>query len=555
MLHIENVSRVLGDRVLFAGVDLDVHSGQRLALIGENGSGKTTLLRVLAGLDQPDVGRVMVTRRVALLEQERVFESGTVLEVVTPAALRQARLALELTSARLENGASDAITAFAEAEEAYRLAGGYHFEARAGRVLAGLGLHPESKVTQLSGGQNRRVLLARLLLAPADLFLLDEPTNHLDEQGAVWLRDWIRASDAAFVLASHDRAFLDAVTTSTAELDRGHLTVYPAPYTQAMVLKAELLAAQTRDYAAFRRKQDALEDERLRRASQARSAGQYNHKRASDGDKLLAKGKAQNAQNVNASRARAIERRQEHLAAHAPVKPFANRPQIHLNLPEVPHGPSEILHAQHLSVWRGERQLLKDQTLDVRRGDRIVLTGPNGGGKTTLLTALFGLPTQQPLHLQGEIRRGGGLSVYRVGQQGEELAGLETVAEALLEANPALTFHQLHEVTAQVNLPGPAIPLTALSGGQRTRLTLARLGVTRAQVWVLDEPTNHLDLPAIEALEALLMTFPGTVVMATHDQALIARVATRRWHVEAGQVWEGVGGREGGVTLETVLKA
>ncbi|MFB9990828.1 ATP-binding cassette domain-containing protein [Deinococcus oregonensis] len=144
MLHIENVSRVL-----FAGVDLDVHSGQRLALIGENGSGKTTLLRVLAGLDQPDVGRVMVTGRVGLLEQERVFESGTILEVVTPAALRQARLALELTSARLENGASDAITAFAEAEEAYRLADGYHFEARAGRVLAGLGLHPESKVTQL----------------------------------------------------------------------------------------------------------------------------------------------------------------------------------------------------------------------------------------------------------------------------------------------------------------------------------------------------------------------------------------------------------------------
>ncbi|BBN95518.1 ABC transporter ATP-binding protein [Deinococcus grandis] len=223
MLMASGVARSFADRMVFSGVELTVGAGERLALVGENGSGKSTLLRVLAGLDAPDAGVVTRSGRVALLAQAQVM-GGSVLEAVTPPALAAAQVAFEAASAALSDGSEAALLAFAGAEEAYRLSGGYDFAGRAAAVLAGLGLDAGARADRLSGGQARRVLLAALLLAPADVYLLDEPTNHLDAGGAAWLRDWIRASDAAFVLASHDRAFLDEVATGVAELERGTLT-------------------------------------------------------------------------------------------------------------------------------------------------------------------------------------------------------------------------------------------------------------------------------------------------------------------------------------------
>ncbi|CAM3962959.1 ABC-F family ATP-binding cassette domain-containing protein [Deinococcus marmoris] len=532
LLRATEVARIYGDETVFEGVNVEIGAGERLALIGENGSGKSTLLRVLAGLDAPDAGTVTRMGRLALLTQHTRTEAGTLLDAVTPPGLRRARQVFRVTSAALCNADDNALNAFAEAEEAYRLAGGYDFEARAAGVLDGLGLSAELNAGALSGGQTRRVMLARLLLSPSDVYLLDEPTNHLDADGATWLEDWIQGSDAAFVMASHDRTFLDAVAGRTAELERGTLTTYPGAYTEAIDLKATLREAQERDYAAFRRKRAALEEERLRRASKARSAGSYNPKRASDGDKLLSRGKAQNAENVNSSRARMLEKAVERLDSHATTKPFQDRRTVRLDLPPAPHGPSEVLSVRASRVWRGENRILSDVHLDVRRGERVALTGPNGGGKSTLLGALLGT-----LRHTGELRWGPGLTVYAAGQHGEELSGLSTVGSALLDANPDLTPHQLHEIAAGLDLPGgPAFALSGLSGGQRTRLSLARLSVTRAQVLVLDEPTNHLDIRAIEALEDMLLDFPGTVLLASHDRTLIGRVATRVWVVEGGKV-------------------
>ncbi|MCD0163781.1 ABC-F family ATP-binding cassette domain-containing protein, partial [Deinococcus sp. 6YEL10] len=382
--------------------------------------------------------------------------------------------------------------------------------------------------------QARRVLLAALLLAPADVYLLDEPTNHLDAGGAAWLRDWIRASGAAFVLASHDRAFLDEVATGVAELERGTLTVYPGTYSEAMALKATLREAQARDFEAYRRKRAALDEERARRASRARSAGQYNHRRASDRDKLLAKGKAQNAQAVNASVARRLERQIERADATATPKPHEDHRQVRLTLPPVPPGPLEVLTVRDLGVTRGSGVVLSGVTLHVRRGDRVALTGPNGGGKSTLLRALLG-----ELPHAGTVTWGAGLTVSLTGQHGEELLGLGTVGDALLDANPLLTPHQLHEVAAALEVPGgPASALSGLSGGQRTRLSLARLSVTRAQVLLLDEPTNHLDLAyALDVVRYLRCEVAGGlgVVAVLHDLNLAAR-ADRLVLLHAGQV-------------------
>lgn len=531
LIRAQRVARVHGDRTVLRDVDLQVTPRERLALVGPNGGGKSTLLRLLAGLDSPSSGSVTRHGRVALLEQHVPARLDRVVDAVTPSDLTAARHAFEAALAQLADGSEHALAAFASAEEAYRLAGGYDFEARAAPVLAGLGLSAEDGTSQLSGGQARRVLLARLLLAPADVYLLDEPTNHLDEEGAAWLERWIAGSDAAFVIASHDRAFLDAVATTTAELDRGVLTVYPGGYSEAMSVKEALRAAQERDYAAYQRKRAALREESARLRAVSSSADRFSHRRAGNVPLLTAKNKAQDVANTLAGRANAMERRLERLEEQAVDKPYEDRRVLRLHLPNGPLGPNEVLTARNLRVERGGRTVLHDVDLFVRRGDRVALTGPNGAGKSTLLGALAGR-----VPCQGEVRWGPGLTLYVAGQQGEELDGFATVADALLSANEALTPHDLHDVAAQLQLPGPRHRVADLSGGQRTRLSFARLGVTRAQVLVLDEPTNHLDIRTIEALEEVLVAFPGTVLFASHDRRLVKRVASRTWRVERGVV-------------------
>ncbi|ADY26762.1 ABC transporter related protein [Deinococcus proteolyticus MRP] len=367
MLQAFSVALTYGDQLIFDDISLTLNAGERLGLIGENGSGKTSLLRVLAGELAPTAGEVRRTGRVAYLTQQAGELTGTVLDAVKPAALQtaaqrytQAMAALEsgtptapehrtelrpsgngtpnasipsyapskLTrSTRTTNGEEHAIlmssvlTEFAEAEESYRLCGGYDFAAQAESVLAALGLDAEAQAGALSGGQTRRLLLAALLLSPADLYLLDEPTNHLDAAGLAWLEEWIRASPAAFVLVSHDRAFLDAVSTHTALLERGGLTVYPAPYTAAMELRETERAAQERDFEAYRRRRAALEEERRRQASKSRSAAQFNHSRAGNVPLLPAKNKAQSVSQKLAGQARALERRVERLDAAATASP------------------------------------------------------------------------------------------------------------------------------------------------------------------------------------------------------------------------------------------
>ncbi|RTR29007.1 ABC-F family ATP-binding cassette domain-containing protein [Deinococcus radiophilus] len=528
MLTATSVALTYGDHTVFNDITFSLNPGERLGLIGENGSGKTSLLRVLAGELAPTAGEVRVSGRVAYLPQQAGDPTGSVLDAVQPSALRQAAQHYAQATAALHTARPAALNAFAEAEETYRQVGGYEFEAQAGTVLDALALDPQAAAAELSGGQTRRLLLARLLLSPADVYLLDEPTNHLDAAGLAWLEGWITASPAAFVLVSHDRAFLDAVSTQTAELERGTLAVYPAPYTAAMDLKAVQRVAQERDHAAYRRKRAALDEERRRSASRARSAAQYNHKRAPDGDKFVTRSKAQNSQNVHASTSQRLEQQIARLDAQATAKPFDDRRRLTLDLPPLPPGPSEVLRVEDLTVQRGERTVLDGLNLHLRRGDKVALVGENGAGKSTLLRAILG-----ELPYTGRVVWGAGLTMYSAGQGGEELSGLGTLAEALLAANPHLTPHQLHEIAAQLFLPAPTTPTEQLSGGQRTRLSLARLSVTRAQVLLLDEPTNHLDAPMVDVLEDVLRGYTGTVLLATHDRRLVERVA--------GQVWE-VGG-------------
>ncbi|MFB9990854.1 ABC-F family ATP-binding cassette domain-containing protein [Deinococcus oregonensis] len=533
LLRATQVARFFGDSPVFRNLNLTLTAGERLALIGANGTGKTTLLRLLAGLDHPDQGSVASSGRVTLLTQHSLTGDGTVLEALMAPELVQASTAFVLASEQLGEGSDRSLAGFSDAEETYRLLGGYSFEAQATLILDGLGVPEDARLLQLSGGQLRRVMLARLLLVPADVYLLDEPTNHLDDEGAAWLERWIQASDAAFVLASHDRAFLDAVATRTAELERGTLSLYPGGYTEAMEVKAQLQDAQQRDYAAYQRKRGALKQEGAKLRSASRSASTFSHRRAGNVPLISAKNKAQDVANTLAGRAKAIEKRMERLDAQTVHKPVHDHRVLRLEVPAAPLGPGEVLTVRDLQVERGGRTVCSGINLYLQRGDRVALTGPNGSGKSTLLAALT-----EHRFTEGDVRWGQGLTTFVMGQHAEELNAFETVADALLESQPALTTHQLHEVAAQMRLPGPAFRVADLSGGQRTRLGFARLSVTRAQVLVLDEPTNHLDIKMIEALEGLLMGYSGTILFASHDRRLAQQVATRIWNMNNGTVEE-----------------
>ena len=470
---------------------------------------------------------------VAYLAQRECLPYQTLGEVLWPEALERAKHTLEQTTLALEDPTPQNLERYAQAEEVWRTRGGYDFETHLNIVLEGLDLSPTLSADSLSGGQTRRALLARLLLEQADFYLLDEPTNHLDGASRKWLEDWILESRAAFLIVSHDRAFLDRVVNRTYELERGKLEHYSGNYSAAMAEKAVRLESARIAYQSAVDKKKALETEISREASKGRSAGQFNSKRVKDGNIMAAKGQAENASVSHAKRARAMAARLERL--DLPEKPYQRRELTRIPLEESKRGAGDVLTLEHLTLERGGKTILQDVNLFLRRGEKVALLGPNGAGKSTLLEALLG----QLEPVSGTLRWGSDLQIYSVGQQGQELEHFGTLEYALLEANETLERQEIYERLAFLGLPkDPLHRVEALSGGERTRLSLARLSVTQAQVMVLDEPTNHLDLEAIEALEGLLLGYEGTVIFASHDSRLVEKVASRALWVEGGKVVE-----------------
>ncbi len=519
-LRLQAVTKRYGGNTVFENIDLVVGHGEKMALIGANGSGKSTLLRLFAGLEQPDGGQV--TGSGSLLAQHAEPGAATALESVVPAELRAAQAELAAAQAKLDDPTEEVLASFANAEERFRAVGGYDFEAQARATLTGLGLNPDLPVANLSGGQQRRALLARQLLQPAEVLLLDEPTNHLDTAGLEWLEEWVRGSPATILLVSHDRAFLDATVTSVAELERGQLRVWPGNFTQAMEFRALTQASQQRQHDAQARQKKQLELEAARLGSLSRSAGKFSHKRAGNKPLITAKNKAENVSRTLARRARALEKRLEQM--EVTPEPYEDNSLAVIPLPAVVAGPGEVLRLAGLSIERGGRKLVQGLDLLLRRGEKLALLGPNASGKSSLIATVLG----QLDPAAGEVVHGAGLTLFHAGQHGEELAGFATLGEAIQDAQSAIRKQDLHHLLARLGLPNePRFRVADLSGGQRTRLALARLSVTRAQLLVLDEPTNHLDVRMVEALERLLVRYPGTILMASHDRRLVQAVATR----------------------------
>lgn len=527
-LRLDAVTKSYGGKTILDGVNLESVPGTRLGLTGPNGSGKSTLLRMIAGLDLPDSGNIAVSGRPVLLEQQPQLRGGSVLDAVRPAELQEAEQHLRTTEERLTNPTAANLEAYARAEELYRDLGGYDHATRAETVLAGLGLEARRNSHGLSGGERRRLQLARLLLTPADLLLLDEPTNHLDQQGITWLENWLATLRATLLIVSHDRDFLDSTTDTTAVLERGRLGVWPGAWTEAMNVRAAEHAARERRRAAQLRRRRDLELEAGRLSSGARSAGTFSKRRAGNQALILAKAKAENVSRTLARRAQALQRRAE--ALDVPEAAADGPGLARIPMPEVDSGPGEVLRLENLTLRQGSRILVHGLDLLLRRGEKLAITGPNGSGKTTLLDVVTG----RQAAMSGSVGHGHGLTIFTMSQDGHELDEAGDLGEALRTVRPGLRRQDIHHLLARLGLPPePETPVTTLSGGERSRLALARLSVTRATLLVLDEPTNNLDVTMIEALESLLASYPGAVLFTTHDRRLQREVADRTLDISA----------------------
>ncbi|RIL07900.1 MAG: ABC transporter ATP-binding protein [Proteobacteria bacterium] len=522
LLRAESIAVRVAGRLLFDGVTLEIRAGDRIGLVGPNGAGKSTLLRVLAGDDEPDAGRVVLARRtrVGRLRQEIEPDAeGTVGDAVAAALGHLDAVERELAEVSREIEAAGRAGAEPAADVAHRwdelrarfaAAGGFERDARIGRVLAGLGFAPADRdrpLAALSGGWRMRVELAKLLLSEPEVLLLDEPTNHLDLPAIEWLESFLDAYGGAVVAVSHDRTFLRRHVRRVAELAAGALTDYGVGYDAYLAARAERIV----------RAQEAAEEQARKRAEIERFVERFRYKAS----------KARQAQ----SRIKMLERMDRESAPPVPVR----SKRMRLHVPEPDRAGETVLALEKVVQRYGERTVYDGLDFEIRRGERVALVGPNGAGKSTLLRIAAGrLPIERGVRRLGHNVR----AVFYAQHQLEALDPERTVLGELESIASLADAARARDHLGSFLFSGDDVSkrVGVLSGGEKARLALAKLFLRPANFLVLDEPTNHLDVDACEVLEDALAAYAGTVLLVSHDRALLNAVATRIVDVRAGRV-------------------
>ncbi|MEV4464327.1 ABC-F family ATP-binding cassette domain-containing protein [Micromonospora echinofusca] len=530
-----------GDRALFAGLDLVVAPGDVVGLVGPNGAGKSTLLRTLAGLLPVEAGSVTLSPPTASVghlpqEPERRPDEGVREFLARRTGVTAAQAALDAATTALTDGAPGADDAYAEALERWLALGGADLEERAEQVAAELGLtvdldHP---MTGLSGGQAARAGLASLLLSRYDVFLLDEPTNDLDLAGLERLEEFVTGLRAGTVLVSHDREFLARTVTRVLELDlhQQQIRHYGGGYAGYLEEREVARRHAREDYEEYADTRAGLEARARTQRSWMEKGVKNARRKATDNDKIGRKFRAE-ATEKQAAKAKQTERLIERLeVVEEPRKEW----ELRMEIAAAPRAGAVVASLRDAVVRRGDFTL-GPVTLQIDWADKVAVTGANGSGKSTLLAALLG---RLPLD-SGHAALGPGVVVGEVDQARGLFLGDAPLIDAFGAAVPQLSPADARTLLAKFGLRAGHVlrPAATLSPGERTRAALALLQGRGVNLLVLDEPTNHLDLPAIEQLESALASYPGTLLLVTHDRRMLDAVTTnRRLRVAAGRIAE-----------------
>ena len=518
VLACQNICKAFGTDEIIKNASFHIEANEKAALVGNNGAGKTTLLRIIMGELSADSGQVILARgrTIGYLPQNPEIQGNrSIYEEVLSAKAYVISLEerLRTMEAEMKSVAPDRLEEFMDSynklHQEFEQLDGYTYRSEIAGVLKGLGFSEEEfqkGMQELSGGQRTRVCLGKLLLTRPDIILLDEPTNHLDIGATGWLETYLAGYRGAVLIVSHDRYFLDKVVTKVIELDRGQAAVYNGNYSAYAEKRAQVRETLLKQYYNQQREIRHQEEviAKLRSFNREKSI-----KRAESREKMLQK----------------IERLE---------KPTEENTDIKLKLePRILSG-SDVLTVEHLSKAYPGQQLFSDLNFEIKRGERVALIGDNGTGKTTILKII----NEAVAADEGTVTLGANVHVGYYDQEQQVLHMEKTLMEELSDAYPELTNTQIRNLLAAFLFTGDEVfkRVGDLSGGERGRLSLAKLMLSKANLLILDEPTNHLDITSKEILEQALNRYTGTVLFVSHDRYFINKTATRILNLTGGRL-------------------
>ncbi|EID4390114.1 ABC transporter ATP-binding protein [Vibrio vulnificus] len=520
LLTIHNGQLAFGDNPLLDKADFVLQEHERVCLVGRNGAGKSTLMKVLAGEVILDDGKLQITQDVVVsrLEQDPPRnEPGTVYDYVASGLAEvgeQLKIYHDLLDLVAQEPTEKNINRLARVQEQLDHANAWRFEDRVKHVLAALKLDAETKLTDLSGGWQRKAALAKALVCDPDVLLLDEPTNHLDVTTIEWLETFLKDFRGSIIFISHDRAFIKAMATRIVDLDRGKLASFPGDYDDYLVEKEEMLRVEEMQNAEFDKKL-AQEEVWIRQGIKARRTR-------------------------NEGRVRALKKLREERQNRVDVQGKAK-----IQIDDAARSGKIVFEAEKLQFSFDGKKIVDDFSFNIMRGDRIALIGPNGCGKSTVLKLLL----DQLKPESGRLHCGTKLEVAYFDQYREILDPEKTVIDNLADGKQEVTVggrerHALSYLQDFLFSPKRArTPVKALSGGEKNRLLLARIFLKPNNLLILDEPTNDLDIETLELLEELLANYQGTLLLVSHDRQFVDNTVTTSWIFEGeGKIEEFVGG-------------
>ncbi|MBN2045021.1 MAG: ABC-F family ATP-binding cassette domain-containing protein [Anaerolineales bacterium] len=550
VLTATNLTKSFGPEVIFSGINLSIPHRARVAIVGPNGIGKTTLLKILANQDSATSGNVQLAKSTQLgyLPQEvgRLGGQSLWAECLDAlAGLRSQEARLKGLEARMAATPDDqeVLAQYGRLQQKFELAGGYTYETRIRQVLTGLGFDQSDyhmPLDHLSGGQRTRAWLARLLLAAPDMLILDEPTNHLDIQAVQWLESYLRDWEGAVLIVSHDRYFIDQVVNYIYEMSRYGFETYRGNYTHYLHQREERWNERKQFYESelarmhkeldYIKKNIAGQRVQMAKGKLSRLSREIEAVEKLGFDGIRGKSWARVAHEAGGidNKPMRVHEAESRLAAlHVPD----NRLQrLNLKIRAKQRSGNVVLSAENLSIGYPGKPLFEVEELDLRRQECVALIGPNGSGKTTFLRTLLG----QIAPLRGELRTGASLKIGYFAQAHEDLRPSNNLIEELDQMGNAMLEKEIRNYLGRFLFRGEDHykKISVLSGGERGRLALAKLGLLDANFLLLDEPSNHLDIPGQEILQQVLAEFEGTILMVSHDRYLINALATQIWDID-----------------------